>query len=382
MRKLAALFFTFILCLPLSAGDGAYEFAPGTYCIMDKDVDICSEPDILSEKLGRLQPGDRIELIEQAAGCIYNPVVIDGFPGYWYRIRYGEISGFVFSKSIAVKTYPLENIPGAFLFFRYSDSSHSFYTYDVDKDFVLYKDGEIKTFPIIRQTSDSSMALWNPSVHYSESFNPGITLICFSNSYLEYGPVLLFILDESGELHYLDSLQIGDKNHMSDSYYQLSLESDNNFTVTSMLGSAPFRVYHCTLLDTEGEDRLSVTFFNRESFISNYADFPVAADYSTEENLVIDEDDFRVYERDGIRLEYFRYFKEFVLTDLSVSNPEIDFGEGIKVGCSRSLIENLFCTPDYKTDRYYLYRTEYADAIFYFDEEKDSVSRIVFSLNV
>lgn len=381
MKKVTVVFLKLFLFVSLVfAGDGAYVFEPGTYYMMDTNVNIRSEPNTHSQKLGKLQPGDKIEVLEQAAGSIYSPIIIDNFPGYWYKIRFGEITGYVFSKYIAVNTYQLENIPGAYLFFRYSDSSHHFYSFNINEDFLFFRNGQFKNFPIIEKNSNSKMALWKPAVYYSSNFNPDITLIGVVNSYIEYGQLLLFCLDKFEKIHYLDAIPLGDKNHLSEGIqYRLTLEPENCFKITVLLDTEPFRIYNCTL---NGTDNLTVKFFDRDKFISNYKSFSVVNEYLKEEYLSVNNEEYKVYSKDGVKLEGLVFKNDFFLTEISCTNPSIDFGEGIKVGCLKKVIEDLLCSPDNKGDNCYIYRTEAETLIIYFDKETEVVSKIVFSANI
>jgi hypothetical protein len=70
---------------------GNYNIEPGKYHILDFPVNVRSLPNLNGAIAGRLNLNDEIEVIENMG----NEQQIEGVWQYWYKIKFNEISGYV-----------------------------------------------------------------------------------------------------------------------------------------------------------------------------------------------------------------------------------------------------------------------------------------------
>jgi hypothetical protein len=113
---------------------------PGVYHMLDFPVNIRSQPNLQGIIIGRLNLYDEIEVIEDAG----NEQQIENVWACWYKIKHGNIIGFIWGGYIARgSSVPGENY---FSFWRYSDIQNingtNYGIIDSRKDIIIYLDGK------------------------------------------------------------------------------------------------------------------------------------------------------------------------------------------------------------------------------------------------
>jgi hypothetical protein len=68
------------------------------YYILESSVNIRSQPNLTSSVIGKLELHSEIEIIEKSE----NFQTIDGFTNYWYKIRYEDITGYIWGGFISI----------------------------------------------------------------------------------------------------------------------------------------------------------------------------------------------------------------------------------------------------------------------------------------
>ena len=81
--------------------DVAYEFPPERYNILVSSVNIYSQPNFENSPISVLDLHSEIEIIETAEN---SQTTIEGAAHYWYKIRFNNITGYVWGGYIAKET--------------------------------------------------------------------------------------------------------------------------------------------------------------------------------------------------------------------------------------------------------------------------------------
>ena len=208
---------------------GGYFFGSGEYYIMDTNINVRNSPSLEGAKIGKVNLGDKITVIETEK----NLVQIDNFFGYWVKIKYNNSYGYIFSKYIAVKTYPILRNSKEKIFVRFSSTSHHFYNCNLENDFYYSNGKEIYNIKFDKQYFDKNYAQWEPVIEYKKEFNENIILITIDNSYANgYGYRLFYVLEDEGKTIYIDKIKIG-LNKYSETSSETTLLENNNFKIVT-----------------------------------------------------------------------------------------------------------------------------------------------------
>jgi hypothetical protein len=204
--KKALIFFLFIITSFVSLysqsspfnntyGEPIYIFSPGKYNMLDSPVNIRSQPNLMGSIIGRLELNSEIEIIEKTE----NSQTIEGMTHYWYKIKYGNITGYVWGGYISIKTsiFVLDNNTKIYCYYRYSKTdrrktSEIYYHY-----FDLILPGDI--FIYINQRRISNTVI--KEVYFEETANTRWFVrdywhFCYF--YEEKGNIVLMINDGAG----------------------------------------------------------------------------------------------------------------------------------------------------------------------------------------
>jgi hypothetical protein len=79
-------------------GDPVYIFKPGKYNMLESSVNIRSQPNLTGSVIGKLELHSEIEIIERAE----NFQTINGMTHYWYKIKYEDITGYIWGGFISI----------------------------------------------------------------------------------------------------------------------------------------------------------------------------------------------------------------------------------------------------------------------------------------
>jgi hypothetical protein len=124
-----------------SYGNSVYEFNLGKYHILQYRANMREEPSRNSDVIAIMSFNDEIEILENTRIS----EEINNVQAYWYKIKYGNITGYTFGGNIAVETLVNNNI---ICFYRVSrmrevseEAYHENYKYQNDilpNDIFIY----------------------------------------------------------------------------------------------------------------------------------------------------------------------------------------------------------------------------------------------------
>jgi len=180
---------------------GSYTFYPGFYYMLDYPVNIRSQPNLQGKIIGRLGLNDKIELLENA----YNEQKIDDVWAYWYKIRFNNITGYIWGGYIAATTFVFDidgNGINDYFHYRYSDVEHVFYGFDTVKDFFIYINNERKM--IIMENPNGSTFWWNIDCIFEKGRNKAV--VKFINSSPIFQSTWIYEIDKNGTIKYIESI--------------------------------------------------------------------------------------------------------------------------------------------------------------------------------
>jgi hypothetical protein len=105
MKKILIIIFGLFVVVNLYSqantyGDPIYVFSPGKYNMLDFPVNIRSQPNTTGSIVGKLELHSEIEIIEKTDIS----QTIEGMTHYWYKIKYGNITGYIWGGYISIKT--------------------------------------------------------------------------------------------------------------------------------------------------------------------------------------------------------------------------------------------------------------------------------------
>lgn len=152
----------------------------GTYYIMDNRVNVRESPDTSSKIITQLNIGDLIEVMK----CNSSPSIIGEIEGYWCRIKYSNIVGYVFNYYIANKTLVLdidENGINDYVFQRFSSEYYHTYYFEPEKDIILYINGEKKLLPKFIESNQE--AYFSCDFYYDPLVSKNAFLIVLSRGF-------------------------------------------------------------------------------------------------------------------------------------------------------------------------------------------------------
>jgi hypothetical protein len=147
-------------------GDPVYIFVRGKYNILESSVNIRSQPNLTSSVIGKLELHSEIKILYRTE----NYQTIDGMTHYWYKIRYEDITGYVWGGFISINTKVFD-IDGKKIncYYRVSKlrreyTDDGWYSYDnlvTPNDVFIYIDKKrIKNTAIEKVYSDNSFVYY------------------------------------------------------------------------------------------------------------------------------------------------------------------------------------------------------------------------------
>jgi hypothetical protein len=109
VRNIITILFGLFSLINLGAqevvGNPIYEFATGKYSMLYSPVNIRSHPNLTGSVVGRLELHSEIEILENTK----NSQIIDGMTHYWYKIQYGNITGYIWGGYISIRAFSFNN---------------------------------------------------------------------------------------------------------------------------------------------------------------------------------------------------------------------------------------------------------------------------------
>ena len=111
-----------------TVGNPVYIFKPGKYNILESSVNIRSQPNLTSSVIGKLELHSEIEIIEKAE----NFQTINGITHYWYKIKYEDITGYIWGGFISIETkiFVIDNNTNMYCYYRVSKLVRDEWDYD------------------------------------------------------------------------------------------------------------------------------------------------------------------------------------------------------------------------------------------------------------
>jgi hypothetical protein len=119
----------------------SFEFKKGTYHILQYNANVRTEPNRNSKAIAVLNTHDEIEILENT----FVEEKINDVWGFWYKIKYGNVSGYTFGGNIAYKAFVTDidkNGVKDFFYFRFSENYHGGHYIEPDKDVIIYVNGQ------------------------------------------------------------------------------------------------------------------------------------------------------------------------------------------------------------------------------------------------
>jgi hypothetical protein len=120
----------------------SYNFELGTYHILQYRANVRTEPSRNSEAIAVLSLNDEIEVLENT----FFEEKINDVWGYWYKVKYGNITGYTFGGNIALETFVTDidkNGIKDYFYFRFSKNPDSSWSYiEPGKDVIIYINGQ------------------------------------------------------------------------------------------------------------------------------------------------------------------------------------------------------------------------------------------------
>ncbi|QQO09991.1 SH3 domain-containing protein [Breznakiella homolactica] len=179
-----------------------FSFKPGNYFLIEDNVKVYSNPDIDSQVLLTLAMHDEISLLED----VHNTQTFDGVRSCWYRIKYNQITGYIWGGGIAVKTvlYDIDK-NGIVDYFQYRIANSESRNYlRIDKDIVIYINKRRICFESLIE--NPSIDYWYTDCDFEEENNSVNIFLSFFEKHNSIIDVVLQITMD-GEIVFKDRKQ-------------------------------------------------------------------------------------------------------------------------------------------------------------------------------
>jgi len=195
----------------------SWDLKPGVYYMLESNVNIRTEPNLQGQIIGRLNLHDEIQILESAG----NWQSIDNLFSQWYKIRYKNLTGYIFGGYIAEKSliYDVDNngIMDYFYYRRTYEQSDMFYADSLRDIIIYYNNRKIDTSRILNTTRDGLLKEYPHLLEWRrysncigfEKINGGVRISLFDVPYEYHGDEPLvyeiaeYLLTSSGEIRYL-----------------------------------------------------------------------------------------------------------------------------------------------------------------------------------
>jgi hypothetical protein len=180
---------------------GSYEFDTGFYYMLDYPVNIRSQPNLQGGVIGKLGLNDKIEILENAG----NEQKIDNVWAYWYKIRFNNITGYIWGGYIAVKTLVFDidgNGIDDYFYYRISDVKNVFYGFDTVRDIFIYINNERKLISI--KNSEGKTFRWNFYCVFEKGRNKVIMKLINPGPPGDDDYIEIYEIDKNGTLKFIE----------------------------------------------------------------------------------------------------------------------------------------------------------------------------------
>jgi hypothetical protein len=182
--------------------------SPGSYYVMDNNVNIREKPNTTSKVIQQLFIGDIIVIKK----CDGNPTIIGDIEGYWCEISYNNINGYVFNYYIANTGLVLdfdENGKNDYIFHRYSRSYYNASYFDPEKDIIVYINGQKTDLPPFLDNKKESYFACD--FYYNASVSKNALLIVLSKGFspdeLESYPKDIYLYTRNNSMKYFRTIE-------------------------------------------------------------------------------------------------------------------------------------------------------------------------------
>jgi len=151
-----------------TVGDPVYIFKPEKYNILESSVNIRSQPNLTSSVIGKLKLHSEIEIIERAE----NFQTIDDMTHYWYKIKYEDITGYIWGGFISIETkiFVIDNNTNMYCYYRVSklvrnELDYNRYSYGhliTPNDIFIYINQKRSKTNVIEEIYSEEYYIWPP----------------------------------------------------------------------------------------------------------------------------------------------------------------------------------------------------------------------------